>query len=202
MCKQPFTRLGEKIRSAPAEYDALLGTNWKFEPIEGRERARMYVDRAATDLRNDATWPDLYRWFGENLEVLYNEVAPKLRQELDQNRHVAVDNLMPNRNLSPAELQNTNVLLAEIRERLRALASGDAALLFAYRRKIVKELDTTSAASRWCAAGSRPEAAHPDGICPLCTEKLPDKYAVLDRRNARLICEACDRDVQTQRGFR
>ena len=44
----------------------------------------MYVDRAATDLRNYETWPDLYRWFGENLEILYNQVAPKLRLELDQ----------------------------------------------------------------------------------------------------------------------
>jgi hypothetical protein len=44
----------------------------------------MYVDRTATDLRNYETWPDLYRWFAENLEVLYNQVAPKLRLELDQ----------------------------------------------------------------------------------------------------------------------
>ena len=47
---------------------------------------------------------------------------------------------MPNRNLSPAELQNANALLAEIRERLKALADDDAGLLFAYRRKIAKEL--------------------------------------------------------------
>ena len=39
----------EKIRIAPAEYDAMIGTNWKLKPVEGRERARMYVDRAATD---------------------------------------------------------------------------------------------------------------------------------------------------------
>ena len=74
----------EKIKLAPAEYDALIGTSWKFEPVEGRERARMYVDRAATDLRNYETWPDLYRWFAENLEILYSQVAPKLRLELDQ----------------------------------------------------------------------------------------------------------------------
>jgi uncharacterized protein with ParB-like and HNH nuclease domain len=74
----------EKIKIAPAEYDAMIGTSWKFEPVEGRERARMYVDRSATDLRDDDTWPDLYRWFGKRLDILYNQVAPKLRQELDQ----------------------------------------------------------------------------------------------------------------------
>ena len=73
----------ERIRTAPAEYDELIGTNWKFEPVEGRQRARMYVDRAADDLRSDATWPDLYRWFGKNLAIVYGDVAPKLRQELD-----------------------------------------------------------------------------------------------------------------------
>lgn len=74
----------EKIRMAPAEYDALMGESWKFEPIEGKERARMYIDHATTDLRSDAAWPELYRWYGKNLAILYGQVAPKLRQELDQ----------------------------------------------------------------------------------------------------------------------
>jgi uncharacterized protein with ParB-like and HNH nuclease domain len=74
----------ESIRLAPAEYDALIGTTWRFEPVEGRERARMFIDRGAVDLRNDVTWPDLYRWFGENLEILYAKIAPKLRHALDQ----------------------------------------------------------------------------------------------------------------------
>jgi hypothetical protein len=47
---------------------------------------------------------------------------------------------MPNRNLTPDELKEANVLLAEIRERLVALAGDDRALLFAYRRKVTKEL--------------------------------------------------------------
>jgi hypothetical protein len=44
----------------------------------------MFIDRGAVDLRNDVTWPDLYRWFGENLEILYAKIAPKLRHALDQ----------------------------------------------------------------------------------------------------------------------
>jgi uncharacterized protein with ParB-like and HNH nuclease domain len=74
----------ERIRVAPDEYNALMGETWKFEPVEGRERARMIAEHAAADLRNEATWQELYRWFGDKLEILYAGVAAKLRQELDQ----------------------------------------------------------------------------------------------------------------------
>lgn len=47
---------------------------------------------------------------------------------------------MANRNLNAEELTRANELLAEIREQLNEMASGDQLLLFAYRRKIVKEL--------------------------------------------------------------
>ena len=47
---------------------------------------------------------------------------------------------MPNRTLSPDELLNANELLEEVRARLTSLAGDDSTLLFAYRRKIYKEL--------------------------------------------------------------
>ncbi len=47
---------------------------------------------------------------------------------------------MPNRNLTSEELKLANDLLAAIRRRLTSLAAGDPLLLFAYRRKVVKEL--------------------------------------------------------------
>jgi UTP:GlnB (protein PII) uridylyltransferase len=47
---------------------------------------------------------------------------------------------MPNRNLTSDELKRANALLADIRERLDSLAAGDPLLLFAYRRKVAKEL--------------------------------------------------------------
>ena len=47
---------------------------------------------------------------------------------------------MPNRNLNAVELEQANELLRDIRDRLTALAGNDPLLLFAYRRKIVKEL--------------------------------------------------------------
>src|SRR5260370_41750152 len=47
---------------------------------------------------------------------------------------------MPNRNLNADELKRANDLLRDIRDRLTSLAGGDPLLLFAYRRKLVKEL--------------------------------------------------------------
>jgi hypothetical protein len=52
---------------------------------------------------------------------------------------------MPNRNLNPDELRRANELLSDIRQKLVQLAGTDPLLLFAYRRKIVRSLDTMSA---------------------------------------------------------
>jgi hypothetical protein len=118
---------------------------------------------------------------------------------------------MPNRNLTQAELELARDLLKEIRERLDILARGDADLLFAYRRKISKELGYDERSGpmvrRKLKIQKRKEQL---GLCALCKEPLPEKYAVLDRLaaangytlgNTRLICEKCDREVQAARRF-
>src|SRR4051812_24725707 len=67
----------ERIRLAPAPYDALIGETFKFEQVEGPERAGMFIDRSVSDLRDDFTWPELYRWLERNLEIQYGQIAPK-----------------------------------------------------------------------------------------------------------------------------
>lgn len=119
---------------------------------------------------------------------------------------------MPNRNLTADELATANQLLDEIRRRLADLANGDNALLFAYRRKIYKELTYDErgkpAQRNQLKAFKRGEQR---GLCALCAQPLPAKNAVLDRldaatgytpENTRLICEPCDRQNQTARGFK
>ncbi|MHC2435305.1 hypothetical protein [Bradyrhizobium sp. USDA 4451] len=119
---------------------------------------------------------------------------------------------MPNRMLTPAELERARALLVEIRERLTALAGEDSELLFAYRRKIAKELiyDERSPpmARRRLKVQKRVEQ---EGRCARCREPLPEKYVVLDRieasrgymaANTRLICEKCDREVQEERRYK
>ncbi len=119
---------------------------------------------------------------------------------------------MPNRNLSPTELDSANELLNLIRSRLKALSGDDSELLFAYRRKIAKELGYDERSKPMIRRKLKTlKRKDQNGRCALCPEPLPAKYAVLDRvracdgytaENTRLICETCDRKVQLERGYR
>ena len=92
---------------------------------------------------------------------------------------------MPNKNLNAEELKSANELLREIRTRLAALASGDPLLLFAYRRKIAKELSYDERGT----PGERKQLkalkwGHQQGKCAHCQQGLPLPYSELDRKNA------------------
>ena len=118
---------------------------------------------------------------------------------------------MANRMLNPEELKKANALLDEVRGRLRDLCAGDPELLFAYRRKIYKELSYDERSKpmdrRKLKAQKRRDQG---GLCPLCQKLLPEKYCVLDRfgasagytaENTRLICPACDATIQSSRRY-
>jgi RNase P subunit RPR2 len=118
---------------------------------------------------------------------------------------------MPNRRLSPDELQRASALLEETRAKLDQLAVGDRDLLFAFRRKVYKELiyderDKPMVRRRLKVLMRKRQS----GLCPECKEPLPATYSVLDRINAvagyvdsnvRLICQACDQKIQIGRGY-
>lgn len=118
---------------------------------------------------------------------------------------------MSNRRLTTEELKQANALLQEVRTRLIDLAAGETELLFAFRRKIYKELiyderDKPTFRRRLKAAKRKEQ----DGKCVMCNELLPEKYCVLDRidaaagytrENTRLICPKCDVETQVKRGY-
>lgn len=118
---------------------------------------------------------------------------------------------MANRTLTPDELAKANALLEEVRARLTALAAGDASLLFAYRRKVFKEMmydERSKPAVR--VRLKKLKRGKQGGLCAICAETLPEKDSVLDRfravdgyteENTRLICRSCDLMEQTKRGF-
>ena len=118
---------------------------------------------------------------------------------------------MGNRTLSQTELAHANALLAQIRESIDKLSAEDKDLLFAYRRKVYKELtyDERSGptARRKLKLLKRKEQSN---LCSICGEELPEKYAVLDRfraadgylpENTRLIHQHCDAKTQQSRGY-
>ncbi len=92
---------------------------------------------------------------------------------------------MPNKNLNSDELKHANELLKDIRERLTNLAAGDPLLLFAYRRKIAKELGYDERGK----PGARKQLkalkwGQQQGKCAHCHEDLTLRYSELDRKNA------------------
>jgi ribosomal protein L44E len=119
--------------------------------------------------------------------------------------------MMTNRQLSESELGKANNLLAEIRSRLSELAGDDKELLFAYRRKIYKELSYDERGKPMHRRKLKQlKRVKQNGLCAVCDQELPEKYVVLDRLNAfegyteqntRLIHQACDAKIQESRRY-
>ena len=119
---------------------------------------------------------------------------------------------MPNRNLTPAELAKANALLRSVRNRLKKMAGDDSGLLFAYRRKVSKELAYDERAKPAVRVRlKQAKMVAQKGRCAVCRKRLPPRGAILDRKmavdgytdaNTRLICPPCDARIQSSRGFR
>jgi len=118
---------------------------------------------------------------------------------------------MPNRQLTAGELKKAQGVLDEIRSKLNRLSRGDRELLFAFRRKIYKEL-TYDERSKPMVRRKLKEQKRKEqkGLCAVCRKPLPEKYGVLDRLNAvdgyttkntRMIHQECDVKVQDSRGY-
>src|SRR5271155_2051068 len=91
---------------------------------------------------------------------------------------------MVTRKLSEAELEKARALLGQVRDSLKALSAGDDELLFAYRRKLAKELqydERSSPAKR--RSLKRRKLISQDGKCAICGVALPPAGlgGVLDR---------------------
>ncbi len=118
---------------------------------------------------------------------------------------------MANRNLNANELKRANELLAEIRARLNALAGDDPLLLFAYRRKVVKELGYDER-GRPGARGKLKALKWglQNRLCAECGKEMPVKYSELDRKNAadgytientELVHAKCHQARQAAKGY-
>ncbi len=117
-----------------------------------------------------------------------------------------------NRQLTQEEITALfHPLFEEVKGRLAALSEGDAALLWALRRKLTKELGYEERGKpgerKLLKARKFGEQA---GKCARCQGPLPEKGAVLDRveamegytlQNTRLLCPACDSALQAERGY-
>jgi UTP:GlnB (protein PII) uridylyltransferase len=122
------------------------------------------------------------------------------------------DEKMLSRNLTAYELPKANALLNDIRARLTDLAAGDAALLFAYRRKIARELSYDERGKPMHRRALKAwKIGEQGGMCAICSKELAETNAVLDRLNAvegytptntRVIHADCELRIQAERGYR
>ena len=113
--------------------------------------------------------------------------------------------------LTEEELKRANALLADIRGKLESLSGGDKELLFAYRRKIFKELGYDERSKPMVRRKLKDDKwKEQRGLCAICGKELPAKYTVLDRLraadgytpdNTRLIHAECDFAHQASKGY-
>jgi len=75
----------ERIRRMPKPYNDLIGAEWEFEQVERHARGRMFVNQHVADMRNESSWPEVHRWLGEKLTLVYERLVPKLREAMDLN---------------------------------------------------------------------------------------------------------------------
>jgi hypothetical protein len=119
---------------------------------------------------------------------------------------------MPNRQLNAEELVLARGILETVRKELERLSGGDAELLFAYRRKVAKELtyDERSGPTQRRKL-KKLKRFEQKGLCPICLKELPLKYAELDRieasagytpENTRLVHYECHVAEQAEKGYR
>jgi hypothetical protein len=118
---------------------------------------------------------------------------------------------MANKNLNAEELGRAKELLGNIRKRLNKLAAGDSLLLFAYRRKIIKELSYDERGKPVARAKLKAlKWGQQNGKCAHCGEEMPRKYSELDRKNAadgytientELVHAECHQKRQAAKGY-
>jgi hypothetical protein len=118
---------------------------------------------------------------------------------------------MANRNLTGEELKASTRLLKSVRGRLLDLSGDDAGLLFAFRRKLWKELMHDERGK----PGHRRQLKKlkrklQDGLCKFCGKPLPEIRCHLHRRiaadgytieNTDLIHAECHEAQQAQRNY-
>jgi hypothetical protein len=98
-----------------------------------------------------------------------------------------------------------------VRSKLVELSGGDKELLFAYRRKIYKELGYDERSKPMARRALKDKKwKEQRGLCAICNNELPTGYTVLDRlravdgytaENTRLIHQDCDVSQQKSKGY-
>lgn len=115
------------------------------------------------------------------------------------------------RRLTESELEKARAILAMTRNEIARVAGDDKSLLWALRRKVYKELVYDERSKPMARRMLKFKLfARQKGLCAGCTRELPEKYSILDRReamkgyteeNCKLLCSECDQKAQAKRKY-
>jgi len=115
------------------------------------------------------------------------------------------------RRLTESELEKARAILAMTRNQIARVAGTDQSLLWALRRKVYKELVYDERSKPMARRMLKFKLfARQKGLCAGCAGELPEKYSILDRReamkgytevNCKLLCSECDRKAQAKRKY-
>jgi len=102
-------------------------------------------------------------------------------------------------------------ILEQVRSEMQAVAGEDREVLHQLRRYVGKRLEFDERGTPTQRRKLKDQVAKRQrGLCSVCQEKLPKRGAELDRfkaidgytaANTQLVCQACHRKVQAERGF-
>lgn len=118
---------------------------------------------------------------------------------------------MANPRLTAEQLQQAKSLLEQIRNEIERLSDGDADLRFAYRRRIMTQLQYDERGKPSSRKGlKKKKVKEQNGLCAECQKEFGEEFPVLDRRfapkgytmeNTKLICKNCDDALQKSRKY-
>ncbi len=119
---------------------------------------------------------------------------------------------MSNPQLNKIQISKAKKLLEVIRKEIEKLANNDIKLVFAFRRKIYKELTYDERGTPMERKKLKDLLRKKqNGFCFECKNVLPKKGTVLDRikavkryneKNVNLICPDCDKKIQEKRNYK
>lgn len=119
---------------------------------------------------------------------------------------------MANPQLNQTQLSKVKKLLNKIRKEINKLANNNPELIFAFRRKIYKELSYDERSKPIKRRKLKEKMwKKQKGLCFECKKKLSKNGGILDRlkaidgyieKNVRLICPRCDRRIQEKRSYK
>ncbi len=76
-------KLWERLHADPKHINTMMGENWTFDQASTNEYGWITLEHFASS-SDPALWPSLQAWLGQKLALVYNQLLPYLREEMQE----------------------------------------------------------------------------------------------------------------------